>query len=252
MPIRVERRGPASWIIIDRVDKGNSLDLQHALQLADTVRAECSHSDTSVIVLRGAGDRFFSTGVDLEAVASIRGPEDSWMLMGEGLGGVCRALSECSKPVIAAVNGHAVGIGFEMLYASDIAIAVKGAKLGSPAAKWGMVPPATTTIGPWIIGYKAAAYIALTGRLLSSEEALRLGIINMVVDSPEDLDRVVEEIVEDITRNDQWAVRTAKELLREARLHMSLQRGLAMLVYSASRNEARRRARGFLEGKASK
>ncbi|MCE4600839.1 MAG: enoyl-CoA hydratase-related protein [Desulfurococcales archaeon] len=252
MPIRVERDPLISWIIIDREDKGNSLDYEHARELANAIKGECEDQNTTVIAIRGAGERFFSTGVDLESVAKITGTDDAWKIMYEGLGGVCRALSECSKPVIAAVNGHAVGIGFELLYASDIAVAVRKAKLGSPAVKWGMVPPATPTVGPWLIGYKRAAFIALTGLLITAEEALEYGIVNMVVDNVDELVAKVREVAEAIASNDQWAVRTAKELLREARPHLMLQRGLMSLVYSASRPETVERARGFLDSKNKK
>ncbi|MMZ63167.1 1,2-epoxyphenylacetyl-CoA isomerase [compost metagenome] len=128
-------------------------------------------------------------------------------------------------------------------------VAVRGAKLGTPAVKWGMVPPATPTIGPWLIGYKNAAYLALTGRLVTAEEAHRMGIVNIVVDSEEELVRVVKEVAAEIASNDQWAVRTIKRLLRGARPAALLERGLMSLVYSTSRRETRERARGFRERK---
>ncbi len=249
VPIKVERDPPISWIIIDREDKGNSLDFEHAKLLAEKITEECSNQDTQVIVLRGAGSRFFSTGVDLESVANVRDEKDAWKIMYEGLGGVCNAIHECDKPFIAAINGHAIGIGFELLHAADIAIAVKHAKLGTPAVKWGMVPPATPTIGPWLIGYKRAAFLTLTGRLISAEEAMECGIVNIVVEDENELISKVKEIVNSIIENDQWAVRMSKRLLRESRLRMNLQRGLITLVYSTARKETRDRARKFFEKK---
>ncbi len=249
MPVRIIHEGPVSWVVIDREDKGNSLDYAHAVELAHRINEACNYKDTSAVAIRGAGSRFFSTGVDLESVASVEGVEDAWRLMYEGLGGVCRALSSCDKPVIAAVNGHAVGIGFELLYASDLAYAVEYAKMGSPAVKWGMVPPASTTIAPWIVGYKQAAYVALTGELFSAREAQAMGFINGVVESVEQLVETVMGVAEKIAGNDQWAVRTAKSLLRGARLHLQLERGLLALAYSTARPETRERARGFLERK---
>ncbi|MEB3851372.1 MAG: enoyl-CoA hydratase/isomerase family protein [Desulfurococcales archaeon] len=249
MPVHTRRDGPVSWVVIDREGKGNSLDYEHARLLAEAVRGECGAPGTSVVAIRGAGDRFFSTGVDLESVASIGGPGDSWRLMYEGLGGVCRAVAECPKPVVAAVNGHAIGIGFELLHAADIAVAVRWAKLGTPAVRWGMVPPATPTVAPWLIGYKRAAYLVLTGDTITAEEAARQGIVNFVVDSVEELEAKVVEVAERIAANDPWAVRMARELLREARPHAMLQRGLLALVYSAARPETVERARGFVESR---
>lgn len=252
MTVLVRRDPPISWVIIDRQDKGNSLDSEEARRLAERIREECTTGETSVLVLTGAGDRFFSTGVDLGSVAEVRDEKDAWRLMYEGLGAVCGAVHDCEKPVIAALNGHAIGIGFEILYHADIVVAVRSAKLGTPAVKWGMVPPATPTIGPWLIGYKNAAYLALTGRLVSAEEAQKMGIVNIVVEDREELVRVVEEIAGEIASNDQWAVRSIKRLLRGARPSVLVERGLSTLVYSTVRRETRERARGFLERRKKK
>ena len=249
MPVRLERDGSIAWVVVDRVEKGNSLDYEHARALADAVAAACRDPGVRLVALRGAGDRFFSTGVDLESVANIRGEADAELLMMHGLGGVCEAVSECLKPVVAAVNGHAVGIGFELVVASDMAWAVRWAKLGSPAAKWGMVPPATTTIAPWIVGYKQAAYIVLTGRLVSAEEAYRMGFLNGVVDSVDELVETVKSVARDVEKLDPWAVAMAKRLLREARPRLIVERGLQALTLSASRPEAAERAKGFMEGR---
>ena len=249
MPIHTRRDGPVSWVVIDREEKGNSLDYEHARLLAEAVEAECASPDTAVVAIRGAGSRFFSTGVDLASVAGIRGTQDAWRIMYEGLGGVCRAVAGCEKPVVAAVNGHAIGIGFELLHAADIAVAVRHAKLGTPAVRWGMVPPATPTVAPWLIGYKRAAYLVLTGDTITAEEALSMGIVNFVVDTVEEMEEKVREVAEKIAANDQWAVRMARELLREARPHLMLQRGLLALIYSAARPETVERAQGFLQRK---
>ncbi len=247
MPIDVSLLGKASLIMINRPEKANSLDQEHARLLANAIKEECTREDTSVIVITGAGDRFFSTGVDLGAVASVKTTDDAIALMGEGLGGVCKAISRCEKPVIAAINGHAIGIGFEMVLASDLAYAVRYAKLGSPAVKWGMVPPASPTIGPQTIGYKNAAYIVLTARLVSAEEAWRMGVLNGVVDNVDELYKVVEEIAEDISKNSKWAVTNALKLLRASRPHTLIEAGLRTLITSTARNETVERARGFVE-----
>jgi len=249
VPINYSVEGPISWVVIDREEKANSLDLDHALQLAETIHQACSDEATRVVALRGAGERFFSAGVDLEAVAGLAGPEDAWKLMYEGLGGVCNAVASCGKPVIAAVNGHAVGIGFELLYAADLAWAVEHAKMGSPAVKWGMVPPASTTVAPWLVGAKRAAYIALTGRLITALEAERMGFINGVVPGVNELLETVRGVAEDIARADPWAVSLARRLLAGARPHSMVERGLLALAQSAGREEVRRRARGFLESR---
>ncbi len=249
MPIRSVRRGKAHWIIIDREDKGNSLDYEHLERLAEEIKRACSDRETVALVITGKG-RFFSTGVDLGSVASIEGDAGkAWKLMWEGLGGVCKALLHCDKPVIAAVNGHAIGIGFELLYAADIAVAVRNALLGSPAVRWGMVPPASTTIAPLLVGYKRAAWIALTGETITAEEAERMGFVNKVVDSEVELEAEVDAIVESIAEADQWAVRQAKKLLLLSRQAVPVEAGLEALAFSAARRETSDAARLFIEKK---
>ena len=249
LPVRVVRGRRVAWVVIDRVEKGNSLDLEHILALRRAVEEACGDPGASVVALRGEGDRFFTTGVDLGSVAGVEGPGDAYRLMWEGLGGLCRAIGECGKPVVAAVNGHAVGIGFELLYAADIAVAVRWAKLGTPAVRWGMVPPATPTVGPWLIGSKWASYLALTGELITAEEAWRIGLVNFVVDSVEELVGKVEEIAEKIAGNDAWAVGMVRRLLRQARPEAMIERGLLALTLSTARPETRERARGFIESR---
>jgi enoyl-CoA hydratase/crotonobetainyl-CoA hydratase len=250
LPIDVKRKNNVSWIIINREDKGNSLDVEHAKLLAQAITRECNNQETAVVALRGAGSRFFSTGVDLSSVASVRSIEDSIRLMAEGLGGVCKAITGCSKPFIAAVNGHAVGIGFEMVVASDLAYAVRGVKMGSPAVRWGMVPPASTTIGQYVMGQKIATYIVLTGDLLPSEELYRYGLLNGIVGNVEELEKTVEQVAVKISRNDRWAVREALRVLRASRMHHLTEIGLRSLVISTARRETWERARSFLEKNA--
>ena len=249
MPIKTIRRDRASWIIIDREDKGNSLDYEHLIELANAIRKACRDEETVAVVLTGKG-RFFSTGVDLGEVALLEGDASrAWKLMWEGLGGVCKALLDCEKPVIAAVNGHALGIGFELLYAADIAVAIRTALLGSPAVRWGMVPPASTTIAPLLVGYKRAAWIALTGETMTAEEAERLGFVNKVVDTQVELETTVVSIIESIAEADQWAIRQAKRLLLLSRQTVPVEAGLSALTFSAARRETSERARLFIEKK---
>ncbi len=249
MPIRVRVDGPVSWVIIDREDKGNSLDYEHALELAKAIRKECGNPETRVVALRGAGSRFFSTGVDLASVASVSSIEDAYKLMAEGLGGVCRSVTSCEKPFIAAVNGHAIGIGFEIVVASDLAFAVRGVKMGTPAVRWGMVPPASTTIGQYYLGPKLATYLVLTGDLLLSDDLYSKGVLNGLAEDVEKLEEIVKTVAEKISKNSSWAVKEALRVMRASRPHHLTEIGLRSLVSSTARSETVERARGFLEGK---
>ncbi|MEB3757500.1 MAG: enoyl-CoA hydratase/isomerase family protein [Desulfurococcales archaeon] len=249
MPIVVERDDLISWIIIDRVEAGNSLDKPHLDELAAKIREECEEPSTRVVVVTGRGEKFFTTGVDLGATSRVRGLDDAWSLMYEGLGGVCLAMTGCRKPVIAAINGHAIGAGMELLNAVDLAVAVRWAKFSSPAVRWGMVPPGTPTLGPFLFGAKNAALVALTGRTFTAEDVLRMGFINMVVDSTEELRREVRKLAEDIAKGEPFAVEQTRRLLADSRLHFWVDRGLRALAESTARPVVAERASEFLKGK---
>ncbi|MEB2836877.1 MAG: enoyl-CoA hydratase-related protein, partial [Desulfurococcales archaeon] len=100
-----------------------------------------------------------------------------------------------------------------------------------------------------VIGAKRAAYLALTGELITAEEALEWGIINGVVESVEELESRVRGIASRIASNDPWAVGLTRRLLASARGRAGIGEGLLALAYSASRPEAWGRARGFIEGR---
>ncbi len=247
MPIRVERSDLVSWVVFDRQDKGNALSLEDLRSAARIIEAECSEPSTTVVALTGAGEKFFTTGVDLEETAAASGdPEAAWRLMYEGLGGLCRAAFSCSKPIIAAVNGYALGAGFELLYVADLAYAVRWAKLGVPPARYGMVPPASSTIGVLLANSKAVAYLALTGQMITAEEAVKYGFINDVVDSTEALRAKVNEVASLIAMNDREAVRQVRALMAEVKGQALSDKGLRTLAAFTARKVVGERVKEFL------
>ncbi|MET1101207.1 MAG: enoyl-CoA hydratase/isomerase family protein [Pyrodictiaceae archaeon] len=249
MPVKTMLEGSGFWVVIDRLDKANALDYEHLARLREAIELGCKTREANAVVITGSGDKYFSTGVDLGSVANVKSADEAFKLMVEGLGNVCRAILDCRKPVIAAVNGHAIGIGFELLYAVDIAVAVRHAKFSTPAVKWGMIPPMTTTLGPFLIGLKNASYLALTGATISAEEALRMGIINEIVDDIESLRKRVMEIIGEMGKASSWAISQARRLLSLARERLYAELGLMSLGFSTARLETIGLARSFLEKK---
>jgi enoyl-CoA hydratase/carnithine racemase len=249
VPIRRRSSGHVSWVIIDREEKGNSLDYDHAVELAAALEESCRREESTVVALRGAGERFFSTGVDLDWIATLSGAEGAASLVYHAFSRLTRAVLECGKPMVAAINGHAVGIAFELVQLADLAVAVKGAKLGVPAVRWGMVPPISTTLTPILHSYKVAGYLALTGRLVTAEEAERMGLVNVVVESVGELEEWVEELASDLSRLDPWALAQARAMLRRSLAASLIESGLQALAISATRPETARRAASFSKRK---
>ncbi len=177
--VRVERRGPVVEITIDR-PKANAIDAATSRELGAAFEAFRDDGERRVAILTGAGDRFFTAGWDLKAAAEGE-PADADFGPG-GFGGFPE-LPGLDKPVIAAVNGMAVGGGFEMVLAADLVVAAGHAELFLPEASRGIVPDAASIRLPRLLPRPLANELLLTGRRISAARAQALGLVNRVVPS---------------------------------------------------------------------
>ncbi len=170
---------------VNRPDKLNALN---ADVIADLGRlAERVEEDTAIraLVLTGAGEKAFVAGADIGELAAVDGGEGRHLA--ERGQGVFRAIERLSKPVIAAVNGFALGGGCELAMACHIRLAVPRAKFGQPEVKLGLIPGYGGTVRlPRLVGRGRALEILLTARMVDAEEAERIGLVNKVV-APEAL-----------------------------------------------------------------
>lgn len=164
------------------------------------------------IVVKGSG-RFFSVGADLKHVADADSPDDAMQLFIE-LAGVFKTLLNSPKITILAYNGDAYGGGSELLWAADLSVAVRGVRLVWPEAKWGLIPPALSTIGATLVGPARASMLALTNGYLTAEELHHIGLISRLVDRPDMLDDAVRELIGLIRSSSPVA---AKEVIRHVR-----------------------------------
>ena len=194
MTIDVERRGPVTIVTINRPDVRNAVDTEHAQALYDAFLAFDADPDASVAVLTGAGGAFCA-GADLKAVSSGTMKADP---PGVSTGstsnvapmGPSRLL--LSKPVIAAVEGHAVAGGLELALWCDLRVADPDAVFGVFCRRWGvpLIDGGTIRL-PRLIGQSHALDLILTGRPVGAEEALRMGLANRVSASGAVLDEAV-------------------------------------------------------------
>ena len=167
-----------------------SVDVMRSL--LDGLKAATADSAVKVIVLTGAGDRAFSAGGDLSG-----GFVDEPIALHHARGvlaDIFKTMRRGGKPTIARVNGHALAGGFGLAAACDIVIAVDRAKFGTPEINVGLWPMMISAILQRTIPRKAALELMMTGRLITADEALRLGVVSRVV-AAESLDEVVDETV---------------------------------------------------------
>jgi enoyl-CoA hydratase len=202
--IRVERAGPVTTVVIDRPEVRNAVDPEHADRLYEAFTAFDADPEARVAVLYGEGGTFCA-GADLKAVSAggfdVAPPEES----DRGPMGPTRL--RLSKPVVAAVAGHAVAGGLELALWCDLRVAEEDAVFGVFCRRWGvpLVDGGTVRL-PRLIGLSPAMDMILTGRAVGAEEAARLGLANRVVPSGQ-ARRHAEELAAEIARFPQLCMR---------------------------------------------
>ncbi|MEE9277195.1 MAG: enoyl-CoA hydratase-related protein, partial [Dehalococcoidia bacterium] len=180
--ITYEQDGRVVTITINRPEVLNAIHPPASVELTEAWNTFRDDDDAWVAILTGAGDRAFSAGNDLKYSAEMSRKGVGRALAGAGgFGGICSDFN-CSKPMIAAVNGFALGGGLEMALACDIIVCADSARLGLPEPTVGLMAGAGGVHRlPRHIPLKIALGYMLTGRHMTAEEALRWGLVNEVV-----------------------------------------------------------------------
>jgi enoyl-CoA hydratase len=196
-------------VTINRPDKLNALNATVIAELGD-VAARAERDETiQGVILTGAGPKAFVAGADIGEIAT-QGPVDgkARALIGQR---VFRSLERCGKPVIAAVNGFALGGGCELAMACHLRVASEQARFGQPELKLGIGPGYGGTVRlPRLVGRGRALELLLTGQMIDAQEAHRIGLVNRVVPA----DRVMaesEQLMRAILENGPLAIRACLE-----------------------------------------
>ena len=179
-PILVERRGGVIVFTIDRPDRVNSLSRDTIYALGRLTREANADDSVRAIVVTGAGDKVFCAGADLKERQKMN--ENDVRKQLELYRSELGELGRSSKPVIAAINGAALGGGLELALICDLRVAASHATLGLPETSLGIIPGAGGTQRlPRLVGEARAKEMILLGRRLTAEEALGWGLVNRVV-----------------------------------------------------------------------
>lgn len=182
--LRVARDGAVATITLDRPEVLHALDAAMFDELEQAFAKLTADEDVRVILLTGSGERAFAAGADIRALAETDAA--SGRAASERGQQVFVQIERCGKPVIACVNGVALGGGCELALACTFRIASERAKLGLPELKLGLIPGyGGTQRLPRLIGKSAALRLMLTGAAVDAAEALRLGLVDEVVPAGE-------------------------------------------------------------------
>lgn len=226
--VRYHREDAIGMITLDRPDNRNSMTPELLGAFSEASAAARADDSARCIVITGTGS-CFSAGADFRSMVQLPGagplPHQRSLAMYQPF----LSVLDIEVPVIAALNGHAVGGGFGLALVCDLRIAARQARYGANFVRLGLHPGmAITYLLPRLVGAAAAAELLFTGRLVDGEEAGRLGIASRVVDATEVLP-VAMQLARDIAANAPLAVRLTKRTLR---------RGLESELRDAALHEA--------------
>ncbi len=221
-----EKKGHVVWITLNRPDAKNAQDPFTREEILQALELGRDDEDVYVMVITGAGEAF-SAGGDI--VNFPQNPVEFMERIGMQVKGKKRPIEmirEIPKPIIAMVNGLALGAGCELAMACDIIIASETARFGQPEIRVGLIPGGGgTQVLPRLVGEKKAKELVFTGDMISAEEALRIGLVNKVVPKQK-LRETVEEFVGVLVRRSPIILKFAKLALNKS-LETSLSVGLA-------------------------
>jgi enoyl-CoA hydratase len=220
-----EIKDGVAFLTINRPDKLNALNDQVIAELGDAAGRIATDDAVRGAILTGAGPKAFVAGADIGDLAK-QGPFDGKARALKGQAAL-RQLETCGKPVIAAINGFALGGGCELAMACHLRVASETAKFGQPEVKLGIAPGyGGTQRLPRLVGKGRALQLILTGDMIDAQEAYRIGLVNKVV-PPDQLLAEAEKLLRGILSMGPLAVRLALEAVDQG-LEMTLDEGLLL------------------------
>jgi enoyl-CoA hydratase/carnithine racemase len=241
----VERAGGVARVTLDRAPL-NLLEPELIRALRDGFRDLAQDPGVRVAVLTGRG-RAFTAGMDVHVLAALDVARAKALIT--GLHEAIQAVHAAPFPVVAAVNGHALGAGFELALACDLRVAARGATFGLPEVRVGVPSVIEAALLAPLVGPGRAAELLLCGESIGADDALTWGLVNRVV-AAEELHAAVQAIVDKILAGAPGAIRLQKELMirwRSTDLPAAVEYGVNAFAVSYATPEPLEGLRAFLE-----
>jgi enoyl-CoA hydratase/carnithine racemase len=246
--VAVERRGAVAWCTLDRPPL-NLLDPELIDAIRATFTALAADASLRLAVLTGRG-RAFTAGMNVRVLRELDVPRAKTLIT--ALHAALERVHHAPFPVIAAVNGHCLGAGFELALACDVRIAAAGARFGLPEVRVGVPSVIEAALLPGLVGPGRAAEMLLTGEPIDAEQARTWGLVNRVVPA-EDLAGAVEEMANRVLSCAPGAIRLQKELMlrwRYTDLATAIEYGINAFATAYAAGEPQEGAQAFLDKRA--
>jgi len=208
--ILVENEAGIGQITLNRPEVYNALDPQTWSEIRDAIRDISFDKTIRVVIIAGAGVKAFASGADIKTIQK-RKPID--ILQNEAPD-ILNEIENLNQPVIAAISGFALGGGCELAMACDIRIATRHSKFGLPEVGLGVIPGAGGTQRlQKLVGLGKAKELTLTGDIINADEAKEIGLVNTVIDEPEDLLPTAKKVAQKIIAKGPMAIALAKKAI---------------------------------------
>jgi enoyl-CoA hydratase len=221
--VKVEKKNRIAYVTIDRPKVLNALNMATMEELRQVFTDLRDDKETRVVILTGGGEKAFVAGADINELAK-NDPVQAKAYTHRGQA-VLDLIENLSKPVIACINGFALGGGCEIAMACTMRLASENAKLGQPEVKLGIIPGyGGTQRLPRLVGTGLAMQMVLTGEMISAQEAHRIGLVNEVLPAAQLMARA-EEIAGKIIGMAPLAIQYCMEAVNQG-MNMTLQEGL--------------------------
>jgi enoyl-CoA hydratase len=221
--VKLEKKNAIAYVTIDRPKVLNALNMATMGELQEVFTDLAADREVRVVILTGGGEKAFVAGADINELQK-NNPVEAKAYTHRGQA-VLDLIENLGKPVIACINGFALGGGCEIAMACTMRLAGENAKLGQPEVKLGIIPGyGGTQRLPRLVGMGLAMQILLSGEMISAQEAHRIGLVNEVL-PVDQLRSRAEEIAQKIIANAPLAVQYCMEAVNQG-LNMTLQEGL--------------------------
>ncbi len=244
-----DARGSVATVTVDNRKKLNTLDSALMRAFIAQIEALAGRDDLRALILTGAGERAFIGGASIDEMAAMgRAGAEAFIRL---VHGCCHCLRQLPVPVIARIDGYALGAGLEVAVSCDLRVATRRAKFGMPEVKVGLPSVVEAALIPGLIGWGRARELLYLGETIDAETALRWGLVERLVE-PADLDAEVQKIVTSLLAAGPQAVRSQKRLMQEWEklpTDKAIAAGIDALVRAFDTDEPTRLLSGFLNRK---
>jgi enoyl-CoA hydratase/carnithine racemase len=226
-----ERKGDVAWITFNRPEARNALTFAMYEELARICEEANKDDRLRVIVLRGAGEKAFASGTDINQFRAFKTPQDALDYEAR-IDRILTALEQCRVPTIAAISGACTGGGAGIAACCDLRIAARNAKFGFPIARTlgNTLSSASLSRVTALIGPARVKDIVFTARLIDAEEAARIGLVSELVDDLPALEKRAEELAKTVAGNAPLTLRSTKEGLRRIQRTLSREEAQDLLL----------------------